>query len=206
MPQVVLFSKKYYVLLFCFFSLAQNKLNGIVSSDIQVNDWLTLHSILLSLYIENKSVYELTEIEVEQIREIANRCPAGLGTANAQSLLMLLFGEKVPECPLDIETRSLTIKQNDSVIEDDTDNNDLWLGENYPDPFNDKTVIEYSVPKSIEGKIVVVDTYGRTVLEYPIESNKNQLVIEKANFVPGLYSYSLLVNGVVQKTKRMIVQ
>jgi len=203
---VVLFSKKYYVLLFCFFSLAQNKLNGIVSSDIQVNDWLTLHSILLSLYIENKSVYELTEIEVEQIREIANRCPAGLGTANAQSLLMLLFGEKVPECPLDIETRSLTIKQNDSVIEDDTDNNDLWLGENYPDPFNDKTVIEYSVPKSIEGKIVVVDTYGRTVLEYPIESNKNQLVIEKANFVPGLYSYSLLVNGVVQKTKRMIVQ
>jgi len=201
-----LFSKKYYVLLFCFFSLAQNKLNGIVSSDIQVNDWLTLHSILLSLYIENKSVYELTEIEVEQIREIANRCPAGLGTANAQSLLMLLFGEKVPECPLDIETRSLTIKQNDSVIEDDTDNNDLWLGENYPDPFNDKTVIEYSVPKSIEGKIVVVDTYGRTVLEYPIESNKNQLVIEKANFVPGLYSYSLLVNGVVQKTKRMIVQ
>jgi len=206
LPQVVLFSKKYYVLLFCFFSLAQNKLNGIVSSDIQVNDWLTLHSILLSLYIENKSVYELTEIEVEQIREIANRCPAGLGTANAQSLLMLLFGEKVPECPLDIETRSLTIKQNDSVIEDDTDNNDLWLGENYPDPFNDKTVIEYSVPKSIEGKIVVVDTYGRTVLEYPIESNKNQLVIEKANFVPGLYSYSLLVNGVVQKTKRMIVQ
>ena len=51
---------------------AANKLNDIPTDNIEVYDWLQLSQILLSLYQENKSVYELDSLDIVFIPQVAN--------------------------------------------------------------------------------------------------------------------------------------
>ncbi|HTA26764.1 MAG TPA: hypothetical protein VK809_03180, partial [Bacteroidia bacterium] len=82
------------------------------------------------------------------------------------------------------------------------------LYQNIPNPFNTATKINYYLPVGTQGaSIVFYDTYGNKIKTVELNQTGNgTLNITPDNLTSGIYSYSLVVNGNVVDTKRMLLQ
>jgi hypothetical protein len=74
-------------------------------------------------------------------------------------------------------------------IENDVFQNGLKLGQNFPNPTNDQTVVEYSLETASSVTIELIDLNGRTVL-----------LIDEGHKIPGNYSCIINTNGLKQGT------
>jgi len=81
------------------------------------------------------------------------------------------------------------------------------LEQNNPNPFNQSTVIRYSLTeKSNNGKIIIRDLNGNLVKQVSIAQNgKGQVTINANELAQGTYTYTLEVNGSSVDTKLMVV-
>ena len=85
---------------------------------------------------------------------------------------------------------------------------------NYPNPFSEITTIKYNV-KSInsfsKAEIRITDVLGKEIKTILIKdkglavSVDNSFRLDKSNLKSGIYFYSLLVDGKMLKTMKMIV-
>lgn len=82
------------------------------------------------------------------------------------------------------------------------------LYQNIPNPFTVGTKINYYLPKSTMGaSMVFYDSYGNQIKTVELSQTGNgTLNITPDNLTNGIYSYSLIVNGNVIDTKRMVLQ
>ncbi len=82
------------------------------------------------------------------------------------------------------------------------------LYQNIPNPFSTGTKINYFLPVSTQGaSIVFYDSYGNKIKTVELSQTGNgTLNVTPDNLTSGIYSYSLVVNGNVVDTKRMILQ
>ena len=87
------------------------------------------------------------------------------------------------------------------------DGGGAYLEQNQPNPFNNNTLINYSVPADVTDAVVnVFDAKGQLIHSERIaQAGKGQLQIKAGTIVAGTYSYSLVVNGNVVDTKRMVI-
>jgi hypothetical protein len=83
------------------------------------------------------------------------------------------------------------------------------LIQNYPNPFNETTSIHYELSKPASNVIVeVYDITGVKVFESTdsnLKTGKHSVDLNNVNFTPGVYFYSLTVDG-AKITKKMIAQ
>ena len=85
--------------------------------------------------------------------------------------------------------------------------NNAVLYQNAPNPFGDGTTIKYFVPDNANAQIVFYDKFGRQFKIFKIEEKGiGQLNVSASNLAAGMYSYSLIVNGKVADTKKMLKQ
>lgn len=83
----------------------------------------------------------------------------------------------------------------------------IVLEQNVPNPFAEQTSISYYLPESIEGaQIVFTDILGNTIKTADVRSGYGVVTVFAANLSSGQYSYSLVVDGKVVETKRMVKQ
>ena len=85
--------------------------------------------------------------------------------------------------------------------------NQIILYQNEPNPFDGSTVIRYFIPENmqIEAYMVFYDTYGNEIKKVGIkETGAGKIEANAQNLAIGIYSYSLIVNGKVVDTKKMI--
>ncbi len=84
----------------------------------------------------------------------------------------------------------------------------LSLGQNRPNPFGTTTDIEVSVPENVQSAFVYVyDLQGKEVQQVDITGRGKQAVrLNAAELVDGMYLYSLIADGQVVETRRMIVK
>jgi sugar lactone lactonase YvrE len=89
-------------------------------------------------------------------------------------------------------------------IEQVKENNSNLLA--YPNPFAAGVTIKYYVPEgTTNAQVIFYDEFGNQLKTFAVtETGAGQLNITSANLAPGTYSYSLLVNGKVIDTKKMI--
>lgn len=82
------------------------------------------------------------------------------------------------------------------------------LFQNRPNPFNGKTTIGYFLPESVEcGEILVTDVAGREIARIPLaESGESSVTFEAKGLSAGLCFYTLLADGKIVDTKRMILE
>ena len=82
------------------------------------------------------------------------------------------------------------------------------LYQNIPNPFTSGTKINYYLPQGTAGAtIVFYDNYGNQIKQVQLSQTGNgTLNITPDNLTNGIYSYSLIVNGNVIDTKRMVLQ
>jgi len=79
------------------------------------------------------------------------------------------------------------------------------LEQNFPNPFNQSTVINYFLPQIFNSaRIVIADTSGRAVKQIPV-SETGSITIEAGLLSAGTYLYSLYVDDTIADTKKMVI-
>jgi hypothetical protein len=84
----------------------------------------------------------------------------------------------------------------------------IVLEQNIPNPFNENSSIKYYIPENINyAQIIFTDIQGRIIKTLDInQTGHGQLKVYAANLSQGIYQYSILVDGKVIDTKKMVVE
>ena len=80
----------------------------------------------------------------------------------------------------------------------------LSLGDNFPEPFVNNTTIPYELPEQTKGQIVVRDM-GQTITTIEISEGYNVINISTKDWKPGIYLYSMELEGYQVFSKKMII-
>jgi len=81
------------------------------------------------------------------------------------------------------------------------------LIQNIPNPFTHSTNIEYFVPSDANNaKVVFTDVHGNTIKTIKVEQGNGTIDVSVEGLAKGIYIYSLVVDGIAQDSKRMIVE
>ena len=81
-----------------------------------------------------------------------------------------------------------------------------FLGQNTPNPFTEQTTIAYGLPASYtNAQIHIMDMNGRLVSTHQLTQAQGELTINGLTLQPGMYLYSLVVNGQIVDTKKMLL-
>ncbi len=84
-------------------------------------------------------------------------------------------------------------------------NTGFFLGQNQPNPFNDKTQIEFFVTQKSDYQLVVFDAIGREIKNTNGKAEKGSNILELEMQEKGIYFYQLKVDG-QSAVKKMIVE
>ncbi len=81
------------------------------------------------------------------------------------------------------------------------------LYQNTPNPFREITVIKYAIPETaISSVISIYDLNGKLLKTIPLkEKGENSIEIAGGDLYPGLFNYTLIVDGELIDTKRMVL-
>ncbi len=82
----------------------------------------------------------------------------------------------------------------------------IILNQNSPNPFKDKTEITYSIPYYVHSAtILFYDFSGKVLNSFDItHKGEGTLTVYGDDLASGIYSYTLLIDGAVNKTKKMV--
>lgn len=180
------------------YSNAVQKLSEIhQSNDFMAQDY-EVYDILLPLYSQGNDLFSLSETELNIIREIAFNCPPNPAVYTARSIVEILLGEVIPECSFDLQSRTSRYNKN-------SENDYCFLGENYPEPFKDFTIIPYSISGESKYSILIFDIMGRKVYEDVLIPSNKEIKVDTDEWQEGVYYYTLSENGKYICTKKMIL-
>ncbi len=80
------------------------------------------------------------------------------------------------------------------------------LDQNIPNPFSQETVINYILPQQIKNaSLIVYDLSGKQLTSFPLELNAKSITITSDKLSAGIYIYSVMADGKIMDSKRMVV-
>jgi len=81
------------------------------------------------------------------------------------------------------------------------------LEQNQPNPTNGMTRVKYFLPSGKKGELLVTAIDGKELQRITLSSTgKGQVDLHTRNLPAGTYNYSLVVDGNIVDTKRMVLQ
>ena len=106
----------------------------------------------------------------------------------------------------DVVTKEVTQK-NKTIATTDDDTLLLSLGQNNPNPFSEQTSIEVSIPENVSAaSLLIFDMQGKQVKKIDIdERGKFRITVTRQGLTEGMYLYSLIADGKVVQTRKMIL-
>ena len=83
---------------------------------------------------------------------------------------------------------------------------DNVLYQNTPNPFNEQTTIRFKLAENVQNAtICIFDMTGKMLKKLPVSSGDSSLKVNGWELGEGMFLYSLIVNGQVIDTKRMVI-
>ena len=81
------------------------------------------------------------------------------------------------------------------------------LKQNNPNPFTENTVVEYALPETVQtANLYIYDMNGKQIEQIALtERGESSVTVNGGQFSAGMYLYSLIADGKVIDTKRMIL-
>lgn len=119
-----------------------------------------------------------------------------------------ILSEAIKEQQLQIEKLEQTIqKLTGTTGISDNKVGDGYLAQNVPNPFSVSTEIKYQLPNGTQkAAIGIYDMNGREIRLFNLPGDKNgAITIQGGDLMPGMYLYSLIVDGKQFDTKRMVL-
>jgi hypothetical protein len=84
--------------------------------------------------------------------------------------------------------------------------NDMRLEQNRPNPFDHVTSITYAIPiTSSSAQILITDNSGKMIKEIQLTGGSGTVNIDGSTFSSGEYNYSMVIDGKIVQTKKMII-
>ena len=105
----------------------------------------------------------------------------------------------------DTSTLNLTVINNTGILEGQKDNT-IYLWQNIPNPFNNTTTVPYFVPEGTKGSLHIIGTTGKIIKEYNLLQGKNDHDVSLSQLKPGVYYYSIFINGIKKQTLMMLLE
>lgn len=183
------------------FVAAQQKLADMTATNSAEQAYLDLQEMLLNLSIQGKSVFAMDSVQEVMVRNIA-AADYGLASSNACAILSLVFNE---ECPVQLPIS--TSREQQPIIADQAVQSHIdYLDDNIPNPFNNTTVIPYTLPENAEkAHINIYDVTGKLISSNEVTNKNNMVTLSANDFESGVYIYKLEMNGEILGNKKMII-
>jgi len=75
-----------------------------------------------------------------------------------------------------------------------------------PNPFSERASVSFAIAKDFyDAELIFTDSYGRELGRKAINSERGVIEIESSDLESGIYQYSLVVDGEIVKTNKMVV-
>ena len=104
------------------------------------------------------------------------------------------------------EAKAMTRSVSDETADFNAAAKNNVLYQNTPNPFKEQTVIRFSLADDVrDASICIFDMTGKTLKKFPISSGMESVSIGGYELGEGMFLYSLIVNGQVIDTKRMVI-
>ena len=151
--------------------------------------------------------------ELEEIfPDVVHTMPSGEKGIAYQELIPILVSA-IQELQGEIdalkeETDAPQRRQAPASVQDAIADDTAMLMQNTPNPFNQATEIGYCLPEgTATAMIMLCDMNGKMLQTYPLPVNTTAgtLTIQAGSYTPGMYLYTLLVDGAQIDTKQMII-
>lgn len=135
-------------------------------------------AILDSLGIEEKTPETLQDTEISTFKPTINRLEEAMKLKPLNPLL-----------------------NDDLLFSDDN----ISVMKVHPNPATVVAYLDYKMNEKIQAKLTISNLLGKVVDEFKLQSGEHKLKIPTANYVSGVYLYTLSINGKVLKSKKLIV-
>ena len=82
-----------------------------------------------------------------------------------------------------------------------------FVSEIYPNPASQSVSINYQLPSEVnQASVRIINLLGEVVNEANIELGTSKKQLDISNLSGGVYFYSVMINGEIYKTKKIVVQ
>ena len=114
---------------------------------------------------------------------------------------------KMTEMEGELEDLKRAIESNQKKFDNQNDDKvGFTMEQNRPNPFTSKTTINYTLANNASATISVFDMSGKFIRDYNLSEEKGQVIIDSNEIGKGMFIYSLISNGEIMVTKKMIVK
>lgn len=113
------------------------------------------------------------------------------------------------EQQLEVEKQAKRVKSETTGIENNVSDIDMVrMDQNKPNPFSESTVIGLNIPeKTQKANIFIYDLSGKQIQNVPVaERGETNITVYASELGAGMYIYTLVVDGKVVVTRKMIVE
>ena len=165
-------------------------------------DYMSLLKLYHDLYISNRTVFELTDNELNMVKNIAEN---GFGTSKslATTLLREISGQYGNNCTCPTLPEPIirkTISSNNNAVKDD-----VYSVNIIPNPATTQTTLEYQLPeKAALSTLRIMNSLGIIVLEISIYDDKGTRTLDLGKLPAGVYTY-IFKSGNYLKTDKLII-
>lgn len=204
-------------------SASSDKLTGKTAID---DNWLSEDKNTEELMDEETCMEEESPLETEMVKrygldgaqlkavfpELVDEDSQGNYRINYSEMVPLLLqsirelSARVEE--LEGEKSSLAKKAKATSIESESESTDIVrMSQNKPNPFSESSVITLSIPEGTKSAaIYVYDLSGKQVKNIPVDKcGETDITVYASDLSEGMFVYSLVTDGTVAATRRMMV-
>lgn len=132
-------------------------------------------------------------------------------TVNYLGIISLLttgineLNQKVASLEQTVEELKNTKPSDKGTISAD-DETKFSLEQNVPNPFDNQTAINYTLPKNTQASLAIFDMTGKLIKEVNLVDPKGQIIIQANEIGKGMFLFSLVSGNQEIITKKMIVR
>jgi subtilisin family serine protease len=158
-----------------------------------------------NLIASQRTIFELTDTEIEKLKEIADNS-IGIAGAQARGIMGFAVDNSLVYAHC-VELTESTIK-NAPITNENTDNNNgqLVIGVS-PNPAKDFVTFTYALPeKASTGEVIIYNQEAVVMDKIILNNAKGEMKFNTSNLLPGLYFYSVSSQGEVVTGKIVILR
>jgi hypothetical protein len=142
-------------------------------------------------------------------------------TDTCKGIMLIDYQQLIPYLVAAIQEQNLMIQKllsvNELVVELKNVNSEektielaqkpktIVLNQNVPNPFKEKTIINYTIPEDAKDAFIIFyDVQGQVLKNLPLhDGGSGNIIVYGSDLSSGIYIYTLVVDGEIRETKKM---